>query len=116
MPAERTRSPLKKFHIVWVTAGSLPEARRLARAILQKKLAACVNLVPKVESWYWWRGKVEKGNEILLIIKTGSAQLKKLSRLVKSLHSYEVPEFLALPISTGDPAYLQWLQNSLESY
>lgn len=105
-----------KFCVVLVTAGSLPEARRLAKRVLQKKLAACVNLVPKVESWYWWKGKVTRGRETLLVIKTGTVQLKKLSSLIKSLHSYEVPEFLALPIQSGERTYLQWLKEHLESY
>lgn len=108
------RSP--SFRVVLVTAGSLAEARRLARFALRNRLAACVSLLPRIESWYWWRGKVTRSREVLLLIKTHTAQLEALYRCLKSHHSYEVPEFLALPVDRGARSYLRWLEESLQLY
>lgn len=96
-----------------VTAPLLPVARKLADRILAAKLAACVNLLPAIESHYWWKGKRECSSEVLLLIKTTSAQLKRLRRLVKSHHPYETPEFIALPIASGSKKYLKWLEASV---
>ena len=93
-----------------VTCGSRAEARRIARQIVLRRLAACANLLETpVQSIYRWKGKVEKAREFLLLIKTSSARLAALEAEVKRLNSYEVPEFLALPIITGSRAYLRWL-------
>lgn len=81
--------------------------------MLRKKLAACVNLVPGLRSFYWWKGKVESGSEVLMVIKTGNSRLQALHRWLRANHSYEVPEFLAFPLSRGDETYLKWLRNSL---
>ncbi len=97
-----------------VTAPLLPVARKLADRILTAKLAACVNLLPAIESHYWWKGKLECSSEVLLLIKTTSAQLKRLRRLVKSHHPYETPEFLALPIESGSKKYLKWIEASVK--
>ncbi len=82
--------------------------------ILKHRLAACVNLIPKIESWYWWQGKVEHAAETLLVIKTSRTHFKGLGLLIKAHHSYEVPELIALPISGGDPTYLRWLGANLK--
>jgi periplasmic divalent cation tolerance protein len=95
---------------VLVTCSSINEARKLARTVVEKRLAACVNIhSSKVESVYRWKGKVETAREHLLLIKTTTRRLKALEREVLRLHSYETPEFLVLSISTGSPAYLKWL-------
>lgn len=96
-----------------MTASSSSEAESLARGILRNKLAACVNLVPGIRSFYWWKGKVDSGREVLLLIKTERSRLQRLHRWVRANHSYEVPEFLALPLDRGDPTYLEWLRSSL---
>lgn len=96
--------------MVLVTAPLLPVARKLAEKILNARLAACVNLLPSVESHYWWKGKLERSAEVLMLIKTTSAQLKRLRRVVKSHHPYETPEFIALPIASGSKKYLKWLE------
>jgi periplasmic divalent cation tolerance protein len=98
------------FRIVLVTCGSLAEARKIARAVVSKKLAACVNIhsVP-VESVYWWKGKVETGREYLLVIKTAARRLKALKTEVLRLHSYETPEFLVIAVVGGTREYLYWL-------
>jgi periplasmic divalent cation tolerance protein len=81
--------------------------------ILKHRVAACVNLVRGIDSWYWWQGKVEHAPEILLLIKTVRSHLKRLHRLIKTHHSYDLPELIALPIRWGDPAYLNWMGKSM---
>lgn len=111
-----SRTPLRSARsacIVLTTSGSLPEARRLARRLVRERAAACVNVVPRVESVYWWKGKVERSGEALLLLKTTRPRLARLSGRIKALHPYEIPEILVLPLSHGDPAYLQWLRESL---
>ena len=101
--------------LVLVTTSNKEEAERIAEDIVKNKLAACTNIVEKIESIYWWNNKVEKSSEALLIIKTKVTQLGKLVRRIKSLHSYEVPEIIALPIIGGYPDYLKWLDNSVRA-
>ncbi len=99
-----------QFRLVLVTCASLGEARKIARSVVEKHLAACVNVhsVP-VESIYRWKGKVETAREHLLLIKTTTRRLKALEREVLRLHSYETPEFLVFRISSGSRVYLKWL-------
>ena len=99
--------------LVLVTCPSLTEARKISRSLLQKQLAACINIhSAPVESIYRWKGKIETAREHLLLIKTTTRRLKSLEREVLRLHSYETPEFLVLPISSGSRAYLDWLSDS----
>lgn len=100
-----------RFRIVLVTAPDLKTARRLARAALQARLVACANLVPIIESHYLWQGKIERGQEVLMILKTTAARLARLEKLIISEHPYETPEFLALPLQSGNRRYLDWLQH-----
>lgn len=104
--------PASKFSLVLVTAPDLKTARALARAALQARLIACANLVPRVESHYWWQGKLESGAEVLLIMKTPQARLAALEKLVVAQHPYDTPEFLALPLGAGNRKYLDWLAAS----
>ncbi len=100
--------------IVLVTCGTLTEARRVARTVVRKRLAACVNIIlSPVESFYTWKGKQEEAREYLLVIKTTAKRLAELEKEVKRLHSYDVPEFIALPISEGSTNYLSWLDDSV---
>ena len=102
--------------VVLVTCCSSAEAKRIARAAVEARLAACVNILPgAVQSIYMWKGKVESARERLVLIKTSRLRLAKLRSLVKRLHSYDVPEFIALPIAAGSPAYLAWIQGCLEA-
>jgi periplasmic divalent cation tolerance protein len=94
--------------LVLVTASSADEARTLARAILEQKLAACVNILPGVESHYWWQGKLESGAEVMLFIKSSAEQFEALAALVKAKHSYECPEIVALAPEEIAPAYRKW--------
>jgi len=98
-----------KFAIVLVTAPDLKTARLLAKAALAAKLIACANLIPKLESHYWWRGKMESGVEVLLILKTHKSRLAALETLILARHPYDTPEFLVLPVSAGSKKYLNWL-------
>ena len=100
--------------VVLVTCSSTAEARRIARGVVQARLAACVNILPgAVTSIYRWKGKVESAKERLLLMKTSRKRLAKLRAAVERLHSYEVPEFIALPIVAGSPAYLDWIEENL---
>ena len=94
--------------VVYVTAPSTEEARSLARALVDERLAACVNLLP-VQSIYRWQGQVEDAAETLLVIKTRQARLDALAARVRALHSYTVPEIIALPVVGGSPPDLQWI-------
>ena len=101
------------FAIALVTAPDLETARRLARAALRARLIACANLVPKIESHYWWQGKIETGTEVLLLLKTTSSRLAALERLILAEHPYETPEFVVLSLSGGNRRYLRWLGQSV---
>jgi len=102
----------KAFSIVLVTAPDRKTARALAKAALQAKLIACANLIPKIESHYWWQGKIESGAEVLLILKTQKSKLAALEKLVLARHPYDTPEFLVLPLNAGNQKYLDWLAAS----
>lgn len=95
--------------IVFSTCGSAEEAERIARALVSKRLAACVNLLPQVRSIYRWKGAVEDAQETLLVIKSSRALFDDLRAEIEKLHSYEVAEVIALPIVDGSEAYLEWL-------
>jgi periplasmic divalent cation tolerance protein len=108
------RAEAKNQRIVLVTCPSVLLARKIARAVVGKRLAACVNMIlSPVESVYSWKGKVERAREYLLVTKTTAKRLAELEREVKRLHSYEVPEFIALPITEGSKKYLSWLRDSV---
>lgn len=105
----------KQSRIVLVTCGSIREARRIASSVVEKRLAACVNIVPgPVQSIYRWKGKVERAREILMVIKTSVKRLAELEKEIVSLHSYDVPEFIAVPISSGSRKYLAWVNESVK--
>jgi len=97
------------FAIVLVTAPDLKTARTLARAALRADLIACANLVPRVESHYRWKGKIESAGEVLLILKTKKTKLAALERLIVAKHPYDTPEFLVLSLKAGNKKYLDWL-------
>ena len=101
-----------QFAIVLVTAPDLKTARSLAKAALKAKLIACANLISKIESHYWWRGKIESGAEVLLVLKTKKSRLGALEKLILAKHPYDTPEFLVLPLGAGNEKYLAWLTAS----
>jgi len=101
-----------RYRLVLVTCGSLSEARSLSRAIVEKHLAACVNIpCARIESIYRWKGKVGTAREYLLLVKTTTHRLKAPEKEVLRLHSYDTPEFIAVPIAAGSAPYLRWLSD-----
>ena len=100
----------RKFALVLVTAPDRKTARALATAALRARLIACANLVPKVESHYRWKGKIESAAEVLMILKTTRARLAALEKLILARHPYDTPEFLVLSPDRGTKRYLDWLQ------
>ncbi len=94
---------------VYMTAATPEEARRIGRALVEERLAACVNIIPGMTSFYRWQGNVDEGRETVLIAKTRQALVERLTARVKALHSYAVPCVVALPILGGNPDFLQWI-------
>jgi periplasmic divalent cation tolerance protein len=99
--------------IVLTTAADPDEAGRLAHTLVEERLIACATLIPSVRSIYRWQGEVEDSTETLLLLKTGAQQVAALEARLKTLHSYDTPEFLVLPVESGSHAYLEWLQTGL---
>ncbi|MGB2604931.1 MAG: divalent-cation tolerance protein CutA [Candidatus Sulfotelmatobacter sp.] len=99
--------------IVLITAGSEEEAQKIARALVERRLAACVNIIPQVVSIYRWQGKVEDDREWLLLVKTTAAAFKQVRRAIAELHSYDLPECICLTIEDGSANYLQWIAESV---
>lgn len=100
------------FRLVLVAAPDLKTARALAKGALTAKLVACASLVPKIESHYWWQGKLEASAEVLIVFKTTRAKLAGLEKLVVANHPYDTPEFIALSLAAGNAKYLKWLARS----
>jgi periplasmic divalent cation tolerance protein len=101
--------------VVLVTCGSAKEARKIARAVVEQRMAACANIVTSpVQSVYRWKGRVESAEEFLLVIKTTQGRFAELKAAVKRLHSYDVPEIIALPIAAGGTNYLNWISESVK--
>jgi periplasmic divalent cation tolerance protein len=101
------------YIVVLVTAKNKKEAQKISAGLIKAKLAACVNIVDKVSSIFFWAGKIDQAKESLLVIKSKKEKLTKIIKLVKSLHSYDVPEIIALPIIAGDKPYLRWIDAAL---
>jgi len=97
-----------------MTAADGAEARRLAEMLIEKRLAACVQILPPIESVYRWQGRIERQPEVLLLAKTTKAKFEELESEVRAVHSYETPEIVAVPIAAGSTPYLQWLADSLK--
>lgn len=99
--------------VVLVTAPDLKVARRLARAALYARLTACANLVPKIESHYWWQGEIQSSVEVLVLLKTTVSRLPRLEKLIITEHPYDTPEFMALRLRAGNTRYLNWISKSV---
>ncbi len=100
--------------IVLTNTGSREEAQKIARALAERKLAACVNIVPAVQSIYWWQGKVETAAEWMLLIKTVHERFEAVRDAIAELHSYDLPECVAISIAEGSAEYLRWIAESVE--
>jgi len=101
--------------IVLMTAPTEEEADNIVRQLLNRRLIACANTISPVKSQYWWKNRIEETNESLVIMKTREELLRKLTETIRQIHSYEVPEILALPIKEGWTPYLKWLDSVLET-
>jgi periplasmic divalent cation tolerance protein len=101
-----------KYCVVFITAPRGPEPKRLAKMLLNKKLCACVNIVNSLDSFFWWKSKIDSAREALLILKTKRSLLERLIKEVKAIHSYSVCEIVALPLVGGNPDYFKWIQES----
>lgn len=99
--------------IVLMTTATREEAEKITHSLLEKKLIACANIVGPVSSLFWWKEKINRENEFLVLMKTSAVLFEKLATSIKQMHSYEVPEILAVPITKGEPSYLEWLSDSL---
>ena len=108
MNAERTV-------FVYTTYPSLVEAERIGKAVLERRLAACVNILPGMISHYWWEGKIERGEEVVMIIKTRASLADAVRAAVKELHLYDTPAILVLPIEGGEAGYIDWLMRETET-
>lgn len=106
---------MTEFIVVYITVGAEEEAGRIARALVEERLAACVNIVRNVRSVYRWQGKVEDEAELLMIVKTRAEHFGRLEEAVKREHSYSVPEIIALPVVAGSGDYLSWLKEETKS-
>jgi periplasmic divalent cation tolerance protein len=100
--------------VVFTTANSVEQARTMANTLVQRKLAACVNVLPSMSSIYQWKGEVAEAEEFLVLIKTTEAAFDRVYQTIRELHSYETPECIALPIDQGNPDYLKWIEESVK--
>ncbi|MDO8955896.1 MAG: divalent-cation tolerance protein CutA [Deltaproteobacteria bacterium] len=102
-----------KTLVVISTAGSEKEGWKIAQKLVEAKLAACVNVIPKVTSFFYWEGKLCQAQEVVLLIKTIQKQLKKIINEIKKIHSYEIPEVISLQVDGGEEGYLKWVNKML---
>lgn len=100
---------------MYITCKDSEEAQNIGRILLEEKLVACVNILPGIQSMYWWQGQINTDNESVLIAKTSSKYVEELISAVKAAHSYDVPCIECLPVKEGNPEYLQWLTDSLST-
>jgi periplasmic divalent cation tolerance protein len=101
------------YIVIFITAANKREAKRIAQGLIENKLAACVNIVDNIKSVFRWQGRIDKANEVLLIIKSKKSQLNRIIKFVKSIHSYDVPEIISLAIAAGNRDYLEWLDANI---
>jgi periplasmic divalent cation tolerance protein len=105
---------MERAVFVYTTYPSIVEAEKAGRAIVERRLAACVNILPGMVSYYWWEGKIDRGEEAVMIIKTRASLAKKVERAVKEMHSYTTPAILVLPLESVESRYLDWLMKETE--
>jgi len=101
------------FAAIFVTCSSRKEAETIVDSLLRKRLAACANVIGGVKSRFWWKGRIDRASEVLVILKTRRANFSRVEREVRRLHSYEVPEVVMLPVSAGSAPYLGWIRDTV---
>ena len=102
------------YVVLFITTATAEEAQRISNALLEQRKVACVNIVPRVSSSFWWQGKLDSAQESLLIIKTKASLLSEIVKLVREIHSYDIPEIIALPIIGGNQDYLEWINKEVK--
>ena len=103
----------KNYIVIMVTCVSKEEARKISERLLTKRLIACANILPKIESRFWWKGKLDSAAELLVTMKTVRSNFKKIEAQIRRVHSYEVPEIIAVPIVAGSKDYLDWISRTI---
>jgi len=101
------------YIVLLITTDSASEAQQISKVLLEQRKAACVNIIPNIDSLFWWEGKVDSARENLLVVKTKASLLPEIINLVKKVHSYAVPEIIAMPIVGGNQDYLEWIEKSV---
>ena len=104
-----------EYRLVYITVSSADEARKVGKEIVSRRLAACVNILGPIQSMYWWKGNLQEDNEMVVIAKTTAALVPRLIERVKAVHSYEIPCIVALPLTEGNPDFLDWIAQETES-
>jgi periplasmic divalent cation tolerance protein len=102
------------YIVLLITTATAEEAQRISRVLLEQKKVACVNILPRINLLFWWQGKLDSAKESLLIVKTKASQLSEIVPLVKEIHSYDIPELIALPIIGGNQDYLEWMEKEVK--
>ena len=102
------------YIVLFITTATAEEAQRISRALLEQKRVACVNIVPRVSSLFWWQDRLDSAEESLLIVKTKASLLNEIVTIVKEIHSYDIPELIALPIIGGNQDYLDWIDREVK--
>ena len=105
---------MQRAVLVYTTYPSIVEAERAGRAIVERRLAACVNILPGMVSHYWWQGKIERGEEVVMILKTRATLADAVGAAVRQMHPYETPAILTVPVEGGDAGYLGWIMAETE--
>ena len=100
--------------VVFITAGTEEEAESISQALVERREVACVNIIPGIRSFFWWQGEPDSAEEVLLMAKTRAALLPEVVKVVREIHSYDVPEVIALPVVGGNDGYLRWVVNETE--
>lgn len=106
---------MSEYSFVYITVGNSAEGARIGKELVESRLAACVNLIPNMVSLYWWEGKIERSEEAIVVAKTRTDLLQALTDKVNEMHSYKIPAMVVLPITGGNPAYLNWIRDETQA-
>jgi len=101
------------YIVLFITTANTGEAQQISKVLLEQRKAACVNIIPNIDSLFWWEGKLDSERENLLVVKTKASLLSEIINLVKKVHNYAVPEIIAMPIVGGNQDYLEWIEKSV---